>query len=379
MSRSNLIPSGKGYNRSLHGFRGFAAGTVFVFHIFSAKILPRADFYFSWDQILFFTSSLRYGVELFFMISGYVIIASLVRHASLGQFFIDRALRIYPAFVPVHLLVFALGPFVVWGPFVDLTIPSYVLNFIGNLLFLPSIFPVPLAHWAAWSLSYEWAFYAIAAVWLVTIRNTTHGWRWLVVSAFSAALLVMLNYYPRGIFFAPGVLVFLLERQIREYRRAFAFPVLALFVCLISWRLTEVDSSTPSSQLLEWCLDGRVIYALVGFSAGFYLLASVILGSGAFGRLLSSKPALALGTISYSFYLWHPVVIVVVKKCLLVGLLPGQGTWLGTILFVGLSLSLSLVVSVASWRLFEVELTKFIKDRAGRDSGTVRVAKGEAI
>ena len=51
-----------------------------------------------------------HGVELFFMISGFLIPASLVRHASVGKFFYDRALRILPVFVVLHLVLFVAGP-----------------------------------------------------------------------------------------------------------------------------------------------------------------------------------------------------------------------------------------------------------------------------
>lgn len=351
----------KSFNYPVQGFRGFAAGCVFVFHMFASNVLPPMNGLLSWSSVLVASSSLRYGVELFFMISGYVILGSLLRHKSLRAFFWDRVLRIYPAFVPVHLVVFALGPIVGWGFFHHIDATGFALNFVANILFLPTVFPVPLAHWAAWSLSYEWVFYFIAAASMLLLRPKRH--HTLVLCSIFAFVIVALNFYPRGLFFIPGVIANLNESWIRKHRRLFRFPTVALIVFLAAWRFTDVDASEPISQLIYWLADARIVMLIVAFLAGLYLISAVILGEGLFGALLKSGPCRFLGTISYSFYLWHPIVVVAVKRLVLSLLVPRLGAGAGAVIFVLASLIISLVLSWGAWWLFENQLSRWLKRR----------------
>ena len=61
-----------------------------------------------------------HGVELFFMISGFLIPASLVRHGSFWKFIRDRVMRIMPVFGVLHLLLFIVGPIVGYKFFRDI-------------------------------------------------------------------------------------------------------------------------------------------------------------------------------------------------------------------------------------------------------------------
>ncbi len=349
----------RSYNHYVHGFRGFAAFAVLVFHIFAAKVLPHFDFILPWQGWAFLTASLKYGVELFFMISGYVILGSLYRHAAVGEFFKDRLLRIYPAFVPVHILVFIAGPFVGWGLFRGINVNDYITDFFANLLFLPTIFPLPLAHWAAWSLSYEWVFYFLCAITLVTLRKTST--KAPAILAITAVVAVLLNFYPRGLFFVPGVVAFVCEGWILDHRRWFGFPLAALAVFLCAWSLTGVDLSQPSSQIVHWLTDRRIVMLVIAFAAGLHLIAAVMCGRGALGYLLATGPMQFLGTISYSFYLWHPVVVVVAKRLITHYLPAAQWPVLGALVFTVVCVTGSIAAGWLSWRLFEVGFSRWLR------------------
>ena len=67
-----------------------------------------------------------HGVELFFMISGFLIPASLVRHGSLARFFFDRVLRIMPVFLVLHVALFVIGPIVGYKFFRGIDVGSYL-------------------------------------------------------------------------------------------------------------------------------------------------------------------------------------------------------------------------------------------------------------
>ena len=113
----------------------------------------------------------RHGVELFFTISGYLISGSLVRHGKAKTFLIDRAVRIYPVFLVIHVIVFLTGPLIGYKWMVGLTPVQWTFDFISNALFLPGIFNLPLAQLSAWSLSYEALFYLITAAAFIGFRT----------------------------------------------------------------------------------------------------------------------------------------------------------------------------------------------------------------
>jgi peptidoglycan/LPS O-acetylase OafA/YrhL len=356
VSRSDRALPRAAYNPYVHGLRGFAALCVFVFHIFSAKVLVLPAVLAGVEAA---SGALQYGVELFFMISGYVILGSLLRHDSLRTFFADRLLRIYPAFLLPLLLVFVTGPFMRWGFFAGISPGDWLADLLGNLLFLPTIFPVPLAHWAAWSLSYEWAFYLVAAG-LVFVGRRQHL-AWPLWTAFGIAALGFFNFYPRALFFLPGIAVFLASGWLADNRQFLRFPALALIAFFAAWSMTGVTLSQPASQLLPWVLDGRIVMAVVALAAGSYLFATIVQGEGLLSRLLRARVFIFLGTISYSFYLWHPIVIVALKRVVLERLPEAWQGWGSGILFVSLSTLGSIALGWLSWKVFEVQAARLLK------------------
>jgi peptidoglycan/LPS O-acetylase OafA/YrhL len=368
------------YNYGVHGFRGFAALMVFVFHIFSTNVIPPLSFVPLWSQIHYLTDCFRYGVELFFMISGYVILSSLSRHATVRQFLLDRCIRIYPAFLPILLLIFFIGPIYGYGLipahvngwkfFERITVPDYIGDFLGNLFFLPEIFPVPLAHWAAWSLSYEWVFYLVAGGSYFLIRRRVS--RWALVAALVVGSAVFLNYYPRAAFFIPGVLAFLCDDLIVARRRLFRFPFFALLGLLVAWRATGVNLASPASQLIEWAEDWRILYFMVAIILGGYVIAAVITGQGLLARVLASRLLIFFGTISYSFYLWHPIVIIAIRHLVVPRIVPIVGAYVAAFCFVFVSFAGTLVIAWASWRVLETWLARQVKQQIPASSSASR-------
>jgi peptidoglycan/LPS O-acetylase OafA/YrhL len=98
------------------------------------------------------------GVMLFFLVSGYIIPASLERHGDLRAFWRSRARRLYPLYLAVIVvLVAVLG----WQ--------DAPASAVGHATMLPFLLGVPLITPVFWTLSYEMAFYLLTTT-LFTVR-----------------------------------------------------------------------------------------------------------------------------------------------------------------------------------------------------------------
>lgn len=327
---------GRERNPSIHGLRGMAASMVFVLHLYGALVTGGLVFSGGTLSRLEGLFALGHrGVELFFLISGYLIVGSLVRHGDATRFLVHRLVRIYPAFVVPHVVIFALGPCVGYAWMADLDLPGWLGHFVTNLLLLPGLFELPLANIVAWTLSLEMAFYLLAATaWLIAKALSPRrkmaglaGWLTLVA--------VLLCRQPRAAFFAAGALVWWLERRHRGLPEALgripALDVLGLAgLCL----------------LFERAFAASLVCGLAAFMA-------ILSNRGLVCRLLRTRLLQYLGDISYSLYLWHPLVLFGLKRVVApaTGLACGDPTWIA--LFLGAAIAGSLIVADLSYRWIE--------------------------
>ncbi len=201
----------KGFNPHIHGLRGLAALMVFIFHIYHMS--EKEGF---WPSSLDFMApgflALSSGVEIFFMISGFLIIASLIRHRSTGRFLLDRAIRIYPVFLFIHILIFSVGPFIGYKWMADISLFEWARHFISNVLFIPGVIKdLPLAQLNAWTLSYEAFFYVTAGslYWAGTRVKWPVWWR---ISCF-ALIAAICFWRPLCLFFIAGIASFWLSHK----------------------------------------------------------------------------------------------------------------------------------------------------------------------
>ena len=333
---------------------------VFVFHVVNSGLGTFAPL--STPVGFFLTSTSEYGVELFFCISGYVIAGTLRRASNPMVFLVDRAVRVYPVLWASILVIVALGMATRTHGFEGESTLQLLVDVPVNLLALPGVLPISNIHPAAWSLSYEMAFYLFCAACWAARGRLGPGAYWLIAPAAA----VLITYYPRSAFLLAGVLVAEGWPRTGLLLRLSRHPLPLLLLFLLCWRGIRSLSSPYhiiSATLLHWAGDWRLPLALLGFMAAVVGFRGIVAGHGALGVLLRSRPLHYLGAISYSFYLWHPIVMSGIKTALLHGsVLQHAGAWAQPLFFV-VALPPSLAVSHVSQRLLEQRFATWMRRR----------------
>src|SRR5215472_15889611 len=139
--------------RGLDGLRGIAAVSVLLFHytvVYGQLIGPIGPLPFA-------ATYGRHGEDLFFIISGFVILMTVENTPSLANFIVSRFARLFPAFwaaVALTSCALTIHPLLptFWSPGVG--------TIAANLTMMPVLFHAHLIDGAYWSLFYELIFYA---------------------------------------------------------------------------------------------------------------------------------------------------------------------------------------------------------------------------
>ncbi|WP_027567881.1 acyltransferase [Bradyrhizobium sp. URHA0013] len=327
----------KKFEPSIQGLRGIAALSVLFVHLYdmpmNAGFLPAVP---AWFDFTILTGGR--GVELFFIISGYLIPASLVRHGRLSKFFYERCMRILPVFVAFHLVIFTIGPIVGYKFFKGIDLLSYVGLFLANLLFLPDILQLPTAQQNAWTLTYEWLFYFwfAATFYFISIRRV-----WAVSALLVLGGLVAIAAFPIAAYFLVGI-------AIRYFDLRIALP-----------GLRGVVAGLGCLFLMYVCLE--YINPFLGLAPGFLLFAMARSPGSGIVTPLGRPVAQYVGKISYSLYLAHPFALypLQVAGAKLAG--GGYPLWPVWLSFIFLGLIASLVISWFTYELIEVRLRRLLE------------------
>jgi peptidoglycan/LPS O-acetylase OafA/YrhL len=139
----------------LDALRGFAALCVVFDHGSTLLLLPVRSFLYQWFNLG------QYGVFVFFLVSGYIVPASLERKGSVRGFWISRAFRLYPMFL-AGLLLSAVAYKTGHGTIANAGAHrlTAVLGWLFMLQNLNAGLNVPVV---TWTLSYEMVFYLLLA------------------------------------------------------------------------------------------------------------------------------------------------------------------------------------------------------------------------
>jgi len=292
------------YRPEIDGLRAFAVVAVIINH-FNKDLLPSGYL----------------GVDIFFVISGYVITSSLANHRSetFGDFFLGfyarRVKRLVPALVVFVLITSVLICLFNPEPGVSLGVGRRALFGISNInlyqastdYFASSTELNPFTH--TWSLGVEEQFYLLfpLLIWFSGFgRVTSKGERnlfWATLALSIASLIAFLYLYPTNqpaaYFLMPprawelgaGCLLFLSLHRLRHFsQKPKGWTAALVAACLLAALFIPLTQAVPAT--------------LVVVLLTTYLLACLQPGTSGY-ILFTQKKVVYIGLISYSLYLWH--------------------------------------------------------------------------
>lgn len=296
------------------------------------------------------------GVDVFFVLSGFLIsqiIAEDLRadRFSIAKFYERRIRRIVPALVFVCAVCTAVATVLLFPDEMKTYAASLLAAVfsVSNIWFAhqtsyfdPAAATQPLLH--TWSLGVEEQFYIFYPLLLSAVFRYRRAWLpaliWILLAASLALSIGLSPFYPRSSYFLihsrmwelliGAVLALrLVPSSTRAWQRemAAAFGLVGLLVAILSFSDKTVF---PGYAALLPC----VATALIMWGEGQTAVA----------RLLSIRPMVFVGLISYSLYLWHWPLIVFTKLIVVQPFTLMQMLAIGTAAFV---------LSVLTWRFVE--------------------------
>lgn len=331
------------YRADIDGLRAIAVLSVLVFHV-ASPALPGGFL----------------GVDIFFVISGYLISLILLREQAdgrfrFGAFYARRIRRLFPALIAVLIATLAFGAFALFADEYErlarhaYSAIAFVLNF--RLMGEAGYFDVasgakPLLH--LWSLSVEEQFYLAWPIVLLGARRlrVDAGIVIVVLAVFSLAFGAhlaarsadALYYHPlaRGWELLIGASV-----AWWHARRGGALPA------VLEPRSARNMLSVAGLLLIAWGLftfDEHALYPRPGMIAPLSGVAALIAsGHGAIAnRALAARPLVLVGLISYPLYLWHWPLLSFVR-------IAESGQPAGWLLWVAALLSVLLAWGTYAW------------------------------
>jgi peptidoglycan/LPS O-acetylase OafA/YrhL len=286
----------------IHGLRGVAALVVVIQHACQLVQDAGAEHY----RLMLDTINLgRFGVVLFFLISGLVIPFSFRGEAPLRHFAISRVFRLYPVYwlsIPVLAYVALFR-----GAHIDFAIV------VSNLTMLQGLWGGPNIGPGYWTLGYEMGFYILCAVLFAArlLANVALNGA-IVLMGLALAVVPVLQGNGGQVTNAPFfIAMFFLGMLLR---RAFVDQ------CPSAWRWSVI--ATSAAMIAALLLSGWVV--AVPENGNSYLRpmqlgTGMVLPIAVFIAVLWLKPKppraiMYLGTISYSLYLFQDVALIFLRE-----------------------------------------------------------------
>lgn len=363
MSGTRSAPD-RGHRLDIQGLRAVAVGLVVTYHVWPGSIAGGYT-----------------GVDVFFVISGFLITAHLItaapsRGRDLATFWMRRVRRLLPAALLVLAVTLVLSrllaPATLWKDTALGAVAAslYVENWrlAGQAVdyLAAENAPTPVQHY--WSLSVEEQFYAVWPVLVLVCVLVARRLGLRLVHVLGLALVVVvagsLVYSIHATAADPSSAYFVTPTRVWE------LGVGGLVATLVALR--QRASAEPSAQDAQHGGDGgvgglpplvRSVLAWVGFAAigwaawtytdatpfpgsaalvpvlgTVFVIAAAASGPGSPTQVLSSRPVQWLGDVSYSVYLWHwPIIVLLGHVTGERGVLDALAVLLATLVLAGLT------------------------------------------
>ncbi|HEU0009114.1 MAG TPA: acyltransferase [Verrucomicrobiae bacterium] len=359
----------------LDGIRGLAILLVLVWHYFATLVTPEPG---SWLRAAKLAAGLGWsGVDLFFVLSGFLLGSILLEHRDsptyFKTFYARRACRILPVY---YLLVIAFA------------VASGLLQGTRNAGFV-HLFDRPMPLWSYFTFTQNFAMVSVSDFGAPALSAT---WSLAVEEQFYLFLPLLIRFVPRGSL--PGVLILLIVAApiCRGLLWSDAAPGFAGFVLMparadalllgvlaaLAIRDPGFAAAFARNRVALGCVSvglfgGMVVLAVYGWRlphiashlaghlwiAAFYGLLIVWISakpSGALGALMRFPALRALGVVSYAVYLFHVPVLETVFA-LARGQPPALRAASDAMLILA-SLGVTIGLAALSWRLVEKPLLR---------------------
>lgn len=328
------------YRPELDGLRGLAITAVVLFH--AGDLLPGGFV----------------GVDSFFVLSGFLITRIIMAERSRGgfsylSFFERRVRRLFPAMAAMLLCTLVAGYLIL----MPLDLKALSVSTLANNICLSNLYFYsrtgyfdtasnlkPLLH--TWSLSLEEQFYLLFPLVVgghrnLSTRKLAIGLCVVAILSFTCSVYFSRSYPFASFFLLPtrmwefltGALIAFLPNAKTESRStADIMSVIGIAMLLASFFFFDPTVVFPGSMA-----------AIPVVGTALVICSSLVSKTYFVAALLSFRPLRFVGLISYSLYLWHwPILVFARYKA-------EEFTWQTAVV----SVSLSIVIAVASWRFLE--------------------------
>jgi peptidoglycan/LPS O-acetylase OafA/YrhL len=365
---------------ALDGLRAAAILLVLLYHL-----TPDHESSHGLRTLLFKIADLGWsGVDLFFVLSGFLITTKLLAARDdahpFRDFYVRRTLRIFPLYYAVVFVVLVVIPAIAAVPYANasqqLSYWFYYANFRHDTL--PTEHIAPIGHF--WSLAIEEQFYllwplvilraprklAVAICCALTVLPmplryffATNGFHWTASYAWTPSRMEGL---------AIGALLAIAAERGFDRKAAIRASLVTLalstpFLAFAAWRdraMLVVKTLTTSEAIFA----RTVLPTAAAIAFGALLVLS--LEWGALGRALSIGPLRRLARYSYGLYVFHvlllPLTRLIARRWFASDLAPNTHA----LLFFVTGSTLSLGAAIASYHLYEMRFLRLKERLTGR-------------
>lgn len=290
--------------RSIQVMRGIACLLVLAFHV-----ALQLDTYYgiSWPKLLFAQGYA--GVDLFFVVSGFVIAYS--SQSSIGRprlfwiYWLRRLVRIYPLYWLVLILsivglVLTAPDKVPIGP-----VPAVIEHWLAVALLLPGHEAV---NAVSWSLSYELYFYALFSL-LILSRQAWYGLIGVGVATLSHVIwlpaLTETSFFfsPFNLEFYLGIAIWYVAARIKRSLWLAVGSLLVAIAIIGAWQSTVTNEDHLQRAIVFGTASGLLVFAGIMFEQN--------------GQFRSPDWLCFIGDASYVLYLLHLPCLIIVNKWLI--------------------------------------------------------------